>query len=208
MRDAYLDFIPKVALIVATISSWPASIVIFILLLIFTELPWYFDIIICGIISWVSYDVARALLGIMIIDDEDIGFATFIALLTLVFSSTSSALVVFLLCAFLTSLSYLPILIIALAWYFLGNFVMIPFFAYFVERVESKEEKVKESLEEELEVIREIYQSLSPKEKVNLKQEFIRTVLKNDPSLYKRYKNDNKISELFYDEFLRNKLGE
>jgi hypothetical protein len=150
MRDAYLDFIPKVALIVATISSWPASIVIFILLLIFTELPWYFDIIICGIISWISYDVARALLGIMIIDDEDIGFATFIALLALVFSSTSSALVVFLLCAFLTSLSYLPILIIALAWYFLGNFVIIPFFAYFVERVESKEEKVKESLEEEL----------------------------------------------------------
>lgn len=62
--------------------------------------------------------------------------------------------------------------------------------------------------EDSLSVIRKIYNSLSPKEKVNLKQEFIRTVLKNDPSLYKRYKNDNKISELFYDEFLRDKLGE
>jgi len=63
-------------------------------------------------------------------------------------------------------------------------------------------------------VIREIYNSLSPEEKCNLKQEFIRTVLKDDPSLYKRYKNDNKISfkndnkikKLFY-EFLRDKLG-
>jgi hypothetical protein len=76
-------------------------------------------------------------------------------------------------------------------------------------------ESFKEKEEERL-VIREIYNSLSPEEKSNLKQEFIRTVLKDDQSLYKRYKNDNKIrfknddkiSELFYDEFLRDKLGE
>ena len=65
--------------------------------------------------------------------------------------------------------------------------------------------EIKQQEEERL-AIREIYNSLSQEEKGNLKQEFIRTVLKDDPSLYKRYKNDNKIRMLFY-EFLRDKLG-
>ena len=84
-----------------------------------------------------------------------------------------------------------------------------------LERIKQWLESFKHQEEERL-VIREIYNSLSPEEKGNLKQEFIRSVLKDDPSLYKRYKNDNKISfkndnkisELFYDEFLRDKLGE
>lgn len=92
--------------------------------------------------------------------------------------------------------------------------------ASFIRRIKQWSESFKEWLEsfkekeEEGLVIREIYNSLSPEEKINLKQEFIRTVLKDDPSLYKRYKNDNKIifkndnkiGELFY-EFLRDKLG-
>ena len=84
-----------------------------------------------------------------------------------------------------------------------------------IRRIKQWLESFKEKEEKRL-VIREIYNSLSPEERVNLKQEFIRTVLKDDPSLYKRhindnkisFKNDNKISELFYDEFLRDKLGE
>jgi predicted PurR-regulated permease PerM len=84
-----------------------------------------------------------------------------------------------------------------------------------LERIKQCLESFKQQEEEKL-VIREIYNSLSPEEKGNLKQEFIMSVLKDDPSLYKRYKNDNKIifindnkiSELFYDEFLRDKLGE
>ncbi|MBW2036727.1 MAG: hypothetical protein JRI41_04515, partial [Deltaproteobacteria bacterium] len=67
--------------------------------------------------------------------------------------------------------------------------------------------------EEERLVIREIYNSLSPEEKRNMQQEFLRMVLKDDPSLslceiYKMQgsKNDNKIKKLFY-EFLRDKLG-
>ena len=91
-----------------------------------------------------------------------------------------------------------------------------------IRRIKQWLERIKQWLksfkhqEEERLVIREIYNSLSPEEKGNLKQEFIRSVLKDDPSLYKRhindnkikFKNDNKISELFYDEFLRDKLGE
>lgn len=76
-----------------------------------------------------------------------------------------------------------------------------------IRRIKQWLESFKQQEEERL-VIREIYNSLSPEEKGNLKQEFIRSVLKDDPSLYKRFKNDNKISELFYDEFLRDKLGE
>ena len=67
--------------------------------------------------------------------------------------------------------------------------------------------------EEERLVIREIYNNLSPEEKRNIEQEFLRTVLKDNPSLslceiYKMQgsKNDNKIKKLFY-EFLRDKLG-
>jgi hypothetical protein len=84
-----------------------------------------------------------------------------------------------------------------------------------IRRIKQWLESFKQQEEERL-VIREIYNSLSPEEKGNLKQEFIRTVLKDDPSLYKRhindnkiiFKNDNKIGKLFYDEFLRDKLGE